>query len=177
MHTQATALETHELLWNNYFTLVGEVDREAISREQLDVLEKLGTTTRELDLMEWLARQGYFISTWALWEYYARGFCKRLALKVDQEDKESTVRWIERWLAKNGVEFREADWFSGANNIRNLIVHSGLRVWDRRSRSQFRRAKDVLPDLLLTKDDYVLLDHEHVCLLYDRSKDFLERTS
>ena len=70
---------------------------------------------RPLRIAAWLARQGYFIAAWALWECYSRSLCQTLDEKVDPAGGKSTVHWVKHSLAANGICFPDYGWFESAN--------------------------------------------------------------
>jgi hypothetical protein len=108
MHTSKTAEETLEFLWRNYVTLCEQVDLEAMPPDTLDVHIQQNSPVRPFRISAWLARQGYFISAWNLWEYYSRSLCQDLPIKAQKQSDESTVDWVARSLTANSNRFPNA---------------------------------------------------------------------
>ena len=74
MHNATTALETLAILWDNYLTLCEKVDLDAMLPDTLEGHIECNSLVRPLRIAAWLARQGYFIAAWALWERYSAQF-------------------------------------------------------------------------------------------------------
>ncbi len=96
MHNASTTLETLAILWNNYLTLAEQVDLESMSAELLDWHVEQNSSVRPFRIAAWVARQGYFVAAWALWEYYSRQLSESLPNQCKKTSKESTVQWLGR---------------------------------------------------------------------------------
>lgn len=177
MHTAATALETLDLLWSNYLTLDEQVNVGSMSQESLEYYIRHESPAQPLYIATWLARKGVFISAWCLWEYYARELCRRLPKKEKKSRNESTVQWIGRTLAVNGVAFDNLDWFTSANAARNLIVHSGARAERPEAERLLERSRIAFPDIQTHADEYIELTHSHVADLHLKIEYFIRGTS
>ncbi len=177
MHTASTALETLDFLWNNYLTLAEQVDLDSMSPETLDVHVEHNAPVLPCRIAAWLARHGYFIAAWSLWEYYARGLCQRLPIKEQKAPNESTVAWVGRSLATNAVAFPQIDWFISANGLRNLIAHSGVRVDGPRAQNLFDGSRTAFPDIETLHDGYVAITHCHVAELQLKVEEFIRDTA
>jgi hypothetical protein len=173
MHDGKTALETLQLLWRNYCTLSEKVDLEMMTPETLEVQRK--SLVRPLRIAAWLARQGFFISAWSLWEFYSLILCKSLS-KVVERGRESFVNWVGESLAANKIEFLEQEWFSSASSLRNLIAHNGARVDGPRAEKLMQRSKTVFADLEIYPDLYIDIQNEHVAELMLKIEDFIRGT-
>lgn len=176
MHSFATAKETLKILWNNYLTLSGEVDIEAMSPETLEYHIEQKSPRRPKRIAAWLARHGTFIAIWALWEYYSCHMCAELGKKAKKIKKESTVDWIAKSLAENNIDFKDKEWFSSANCLRNLIVHSGARAIGSRPEKLLDRSKKAFPDLVTWLDGYVAIEDTHLAELMLKVEDFIFTT-
>lgn len=176
MHSDATAIETLEFLWRNYLTLIEQVDLESMSREVFDHHVSQNSPVRPFRISAWLARQGQFISTWSLWEYYSRSLCQSLPNKETKTSNESTVAWVGHSLATNKVTFRDQAWFASANSLRNLIAHNGARADSPKSQAMLVQAGTAFPGIQTWQDGYVCLEHDHVAELHFRVEEFI-RTS
>lgn len=177
MHTATTATETLEILWNNYLTLGEQVDLEAMPPETLDVHIQENAPVRPFRIATWLARQGYFIAAWALWEYYSRSLCQSLPNKKQEGGNGSTVDWVARSLTANSMDFCDRDWFSSANSLRNLIAHYGARADGSRARRLLERSRTAFPDIETWKDGYVAITHSHLADLQIKIEDFIRGTA
>jgi len=177
MHTAKTAHETLEFLWNNYLTLCEQVDLDSMSPEKLDVHIKQNSPVRPFRIAAWLARQGYFIAAWLLWEYYSRSLCQSLPNKETKAGNESTVDWVGRSLAANNIDFTDREWFVSANSFRNLIVHSGARADGSRAETLLKRSRTAFPEIETWQDGYVDLTHCHVAELQIKIEDFIRETA
>jgi hypothetical protein len=176
MITVAFAREVIQFLWQNRHILSQHVDLHAMPPERLDALVEKKALVRPFRVATALARQGYFISAWSLWEFYARSLCEGLPVRVPPMPHQSTVAWVNRSLVANGRTFRDFDWFLGANGLRNLLTHyCGLAVGARAER-HLAQARRVFPNLELFQDRYVCLEHEHVAELQVRIEEFLNVT-
>jgi hypothetical protein len=174
MHTSSTALETLRFLQNNYLVLAERIDLEMMPSEVLDGVQN--APVRPFRIGSWVARQGCFISVWALWEYYSRRLCECLVNKEKKSRGEPTVEWIGRSLAANNILFRNQRWFEGANGLRNLIVHYGARVDCARGESLLGQCRAAFPDIDLWKDGYVNLTHSHLGELHINIEDLIRET-
>ena len=177
MHTAKTAYETLELLWNNYLVLGEQVDFDFMPRETLEVHIERNSQVRPFRIASWLARQGYFIAAWALWEYYSRTMCQGLMKKEQRRRYESTVDWVAKSLAANSVDFDGKDWFGSANSLRNLIAHFGARAVDSRAKELLERSRVAFPDIEAYKDGYVAISHSHMADLQIRIENFIRNTA
>jgi len=174
MHSAATAKETLEFLWNNYLTLAEQVDLETMRLETLAALVEENSPVRPFRIAAWLARQGYFIAAWSLWEYYSRNLCLNLPNKKREARNESTVDWVARSLNANAMNFDESDWFSSANSLRNLIAHHALRADGSRAIKLLARSRIAFPDIETWRDGYVDITHAHLAELHIKIEDFLD---
>ncbi len=177
MHTAKTADETLEMLWNNYLVLGEQVDFDFMPRETLEVHIERNSQVRPFRIAAWLARQGYFIAAWALWEYYSRTLCRGLTKKEQRRRHESLVDWVGKSLAANSVDFGDQDWFSSANSLRNLIAHHGARAVDSRAEELLERSRVAFPDIEAYEDGYVKITHSHMADLQIRIEDFIRNTA
>lgn len=177
MHTAKTANETLGFLWNNYRVLRKQVDPDAMPRETLDVHIEQNLPVRPFRIASWLARQGYFITVWALWEYYSRSLCGSLPENVKKKRRESTVDWVGRSLAANSMDFGDQDWFSSANSLRNLIAHHGARADGPRAKRKLEESRTAFPDIEVWKDGYVAITHSHLVDLQIKIEDFIRNTA
>jgi hypothetical protein len=177
MHTASTAHETLELLWNNYLTLCKQVDLDSMSPETLNFHVNHNSPVRPFRIAAWLARQGYFIAAWSLWEYYARGLCESLPNKETKARNESAVEWVGRSLAADSVAFSDQEWFVSANCLRNLIAHSGARADGSRAGNLLDRSRTAFPDIETWQDGYVDITHCHVADLQIKIEDFIRQTA
>ena len=173
MHTTATAAESLEFLWSNYLTLVGHVDLEAMSSDVLEGHIKSNATVRPFRIATWFAREGGFFSIWSFWEYHARIVCGGLPNRETKAGNESTVDWVARSLAANGISFGDRDWFNRANVLRNLIAHGGGRITDEAERKKFERCQLAFPSIGTWQDGYIAIEHEHLAELYLKVEDFI----
>jgi hypothetical protein len=176
MHTASTAHEALDFLWNNYLGLSEQVDLEVMPPENIDTLIRQNAPVRPFRIATWLARQGYFIAAWSLWEYYARGFCQRLPNKETKRANESTVEWVGRSLAANNVSFNDMEWFVRANCLRNLIAHNGARVDDPRTEKLLERCRKAFADIETWQDGYIDITHSHLADLQIKIEDFIRDT-
>jgi hypothetical protein len=174
MHNQALALDTFNIVWKNYLTLLEAVEWEppqnpapgaTISAREL----------RNAYLAEWLCVQGCFVSIWNLWEYYAKQVCERLTTPINRNGNESFPQYVQRALVANGQAFADADWFKDANAFRNLIVHFYARVGaDARSQDLWARTQVVFPSAKQQADNYVWFDNDVVAELATKVETFIE---
>ena len=109
MHTAELAHETIELLWNNYLTLTEHVDLDSMPPEVLNEHIKQNPPVRPFRISAWLARQGFFIAAWNLWEYYARSLCKRLPVLVGRVQTARGAAWIVYRIRRVGIDAQETD--------------------------------------------------------------------
>jgi hypothetical protein len=177
MHTARTAHETLEFLWNNYLALCEQVDLDSMPPEMLDIRIENNSPVRPFRIAAWLARQGYFISAWSLWEYYSRSLCQSLPHKKQKSGNESTVEWVARSLAANSKSFTDHSWFASANCVRNLIAHSGGRVDGSKGKTWLQRSRTAFPDIGTWQDGYLALEHEHVADLQIKVEDYIRETA
>lgn len=177
MHTAKTTHETLDFLWNNYLALCEQVDVDSMSPERLNVCFKEKYPARPFRISAWLARLGYFISAWSLWEYYSRSLCESLPHKKRKLSKESTVDWVARSLAANLRQFTDHKWFVSANCVRNLIAHSGGRVDGAKGHTSLQRSQTAFPNIETWQDGYLALEHEHVAELQIKIEDYIEETA
>jgi hypothetical protein len=177
MHTAKTAYETLEFLWNNYLALCEQVDLDSMPPETLDIHIANNSRVRPFRIAAWLARQGYFISAWSLWEYYSRSLCQSLPHKEQKLKHESTVEWVARSLAANSRTFTDLSWFGSANCVRNLIAHSGGRVDGAKGQSLLQRSQTAFPSIAAWQDGYLALEHEHVAELQIKVEDYIRETA
>ncbi len=177
MHTPQTALETLELLWNNYLTLDEQVNLESMPYDKVESLRKQNSSIRPFRLSTWLACQGYYIAAWSLWEYYARSLCKSLSNKATKARKESTVDWVAKSLSANNISFQYYNWFRAANSLRNLIAHNGARVDSSRTEELLKQSRIAFPGIVTLQDGYIDLTHEHVSDLQFNIEEFIRETA
>lgn len=174
MHTPSNAIESLEMIWDNFLTVCRCVDLDTFSPKQLD--EHAQSPIRPFRIATFLARQGVFIATWNLWEYYSRSLCKGLPNQETKASHESTVDWVGRSLDSNGKSFSQRVWFADANSLRNLIAHNGARVNERKSEQMHGRAVKAFSDLEILPDGYLLIEHEHVAELAHQVEMFVRET-
>lgn len=177
MHTAKTAYETLEFLWNNYRELCRQVDLDSMSQETLNIHIENRSPVRPFRIAAWLARQGYFISAWTLWEYYSRSLCQSLPNEKQKRGNESTVKWVARSLAANTKPFTDAEWFDSANCIRNLIAHSGGRVDGLKGQKLLKRSRTAFANIETWPDGYLALTHEHVAELQNKIEYYIQETA
>lgn len=177
MHTAMAAIETLEIYWSNYLTLCERVDLESMPHEAIEIHVKNNSPVRPFRIAAWLARYGYFIGAWSLWEYYSANLCQSLLCNKGKSFKESTVEWINRSLAANTKSFADYTWFASANCVRNLIAHSGGRVDGPKGRNLLNRSRTAFPDVKTWKDGYLALEHEHIAELHIKIEDFIRETA
>lgn len=177
MHTAQTAYETLEYLWHNYLTLLEQVDLETMPPDVLDVHIKENAPVRPFRLCAWLARYGYYIAAWTLWEYYSRSLCDTLPVKEKRRKSESTVDWVARSLATNSIPFADRPWFASANCVRNLIAHGGGRVDGTGAKELFQRSLAAFPQLERWQDGYLDLKHEHLAELQFKIEEFIRNSA
>lgn len=177
MHTATTAEEALKFLWNNYQTLCKQVDLASMPPDVQDVHIEQNSPMRPFRISAWLARQGYFVSAWSLWEYYSRSLCQDLPRKEQKTDNESTVDWVARSLTANSKSFTDHTWFASANCVRNLIAHAGGRVDGSRGEGLLDRSRTAFPGIETWQDGYLLLKHEHMVELHIKIKDFVRETA
>jgi hypothetical protein len=177
MHTATTAHETLMFLWNNYLALCEQVDLDSMPPETLDIHIENNSPVRPLRIAAWLARLGYFISAWSLWEYYSRSLCQSLPHKEQKLGNESTVEWVARSLAANSKEFTDQSWFASANCVRNLIAHSGGRVDGSKGQTLLQRSQTAFPNIETWQDGYLALKHEHVVDLQIKVENYIRETA
>lgn len=103
-------------------------------------------------------------------------YAKSLPNKQRQARDESTVVWVTRSLTANGVTFTERAWFVSANDLRNLIAHSGGWAGGCRAEAQLKRSRLAFPSIDTWQDGYVDLTHEHVAELQGKIEDFIRET-
>jgi hypothetical protein len=176
VHTELTAKETLDFLWSNYLRLIKQVDPQHMGPDAVDELVKENPPVRPFRIASWVTRQGTYISMWSLWEYYARGILEKLPKKEKKLPSESTVTWVGRALATNGIVFKDRSWFAGGNCLRNLIAHNGCRVDDADDEKTLVRAKSAFPNIKTWKDGYVMMEHEQLAELMIKIEDFIELT-
>lgn len=127
MHTQDAAKHTLDLLWETFSSLFAKFkidwDDPAVVASPPD-----GATERDMRVSLWQCRLGYILSSWVIWEHYARQMCERLPIRFAKKQSESFPQWVERSFTANGLNFGDAEWFTNANAMRNLIVHHGAMV-------------------------------------------------
>ena len=174
MHSAKTAYETIELLWNNYLALAEQVDLEAMDHQTRMAHARNKQPVRPFRIATWLARQGYFIAAWGLWEYYSHEVCDSLENKDRRHKSESHVQWVSRSLKANGLKFPDSEWFSSANCLRNLIAHCGARVVGQRAEKLFDRGHLAFPSIETCKDGYADITHCQVADLQEKIVDFIE---
>ena len=177
MHTAKNAYETIELLWNNYRELCKKVDLDSMSDETFNVHRENKSPVRSFRIATWLARQGYFISAWSLWEYYSRNLCQSLPDKIKKRGDESNVEWIARSLIANKKTFKDHKWFSSANCVRNIIAHSGGRVDGAKAQAVLKRSRTAFADIETLPDGYLFFTHAHVAELHCRIEDYIRETA
>lgn len=173
MHTATTARETLDFLWDNYLTLAGQVDLDAMQPDVLDLHIQQNSPEHPLKIAAWLARLGYFISAWSLWEYYSRCVCKDLPRQEQKASNESMVEWVARSLSVNAKTFRDHKWFASANHVRNLIAHSGARVDNDKAKFRLQQARTAFSDIETSRDGYLDLTHCQVADLQHKIKNFI----
>jgi len=132
---------------------------------------------RPIRIATWLARQGYFIATWSLWEFYARGLRESLP-KIERKGcNESTVDWVSRSLSSNGVAFSDQIWFASANCLRNLIAHNGARACGAKAEKLLDRSRTAFPHINTWRDRYIEITHCDVADLHIKIEDFIDQTA
>ena len=169
--------ETLQLLWNNHHILIDQVDLEVMSQRRLETLTRYGARTRLFQVSAWLARQGFFLTAWSLWEFYSHGICESLTNPVARAPHDSCVEWVRKSLAANGEEFPEYDWFVGANSMRNLLAHCCGRVVGREPERLLAKARTAFPNLTIVQGHYISLDHPDVADLQEKIEDFIDATA
>ena len=174
--TGKQALDFLGFLRGNYHRVATQVDVQLMPPELLDEHIKRNSPARPLMAATWFARQGYFISTWSLWEYYSRGFCERLSVKLRKERNESHVRWLARSLAQNNIPFQRHDWFSGAGALRNLIAHYSCSLAEPRAEKLMEAARAAFPKLDRYADNYAIIELDHVNELAFEVEEFVRDT-
>jgi hypothetical protein len=177
MHTAETAWETNEFLWKNYVSLGQVVDLDMMPPEVFDQHLERNSPVRPFRIGAWLARQGYFVAAWALWEYYSRSLCAGYAVQIRKAGNESHVNWVNRSTRANGVAFSDHQWFSNANCLRNLIAHYGARAVGNRAENLFDRSRLAFADMVKSKDGYVGVTHSHVVDLKMKIDSFIRQTA
>ena len=175
--TAEQALEFLEFLRANYHRLASQVDVQLMPPDLLDEHIKRKSPARPLMAATWFARQGYFIATWSLWEYYSLGFCEGLGNKVQKGRNESHVRWVARALAQNNIPFQRKDWFSSASALRNLIAHYSCSLAQPRARRLMETAKAAFPKLDRFADNYAIIEGDYVNELAFVVEQFVRDTS
>ena len=163
-------------MWNNYLTICEKVDLETMPGETLDYHIQHNSPVRPYRISAWLARQGHFIASWALWEYYSRSLCLSLTNKEKKAGNESTVDWVARSLAANNIDFGDQDWFCSANHLRNLIAHFGTRAAGAKAEKLLERSRGAFPDIDVWKDGYIAITHDHLAELQFKIDDFIRYT-
>jgi len=177
MHTAKTAHESLKFLWNNYVTLSEKVDLNFIPLDNLEELISEGASERPFRIAPWISRQGYYISAWSLWEYYARSLCNSMPERSAKDRSESTVGWVGRSLTLNNIVFEDLAWFECGNSLRNLIAHYGARATEPRSKSLLESCKSIFPDIDVWKDGYVNISHSEVADLQVKIEEFIIHTA
>ncbi len=177
MDTPDAMRETLEFLWNNHHVMNQHFDLELMPQERLEVLCRERALTRPFRVSLWLARQGFFLSAWSLWEFYCHGLCERLPHPLKKAHHESCVGWARRVLAAHGQGFPDYDWFEGANSLRNLLAHNCGRAVGTKGKKWLAEARKSFPDLELFRDNYVFLDHPHSAELHLKIQDFIDATA
>jgi hypothetical protein len=177
MHTSKTASETLEFLWDNHCRLSEEIDPDWMPHDTLIAHAQQKSPLRPFRIASWVARLGFFISAWSLWEYYARSVCERLDVQERRSNRESTVQWVGRSFRANGVSFTDQDWFESANSLRNLIAHNGARVDGDPARNRFDRSRRAFPTIYAYPDGYVGVSHSDVADLCCKIEDFISQTN
>ncbi len=178
MHNIDNARDSLEFLWNNYILLCEHADIDSLSVDDIESHIEYDPSLRHLRISTWCARQGFFMSSWALWEYYSRSLCGNLQkLTEKRKENESTVDWINRTLTNNSKPFISYDWFASANCLRNLFAHCSGHVACNRSEILMKRARIAFPDLDRWKDGYVNITHGHLVELKTKIRYFLKRTA
>jgi hypothetical protein len=175
--SSTNAIETLELLWQNYRDLAKKIDPEAMDSDILAVHVKQNSKIRPFRIATWLSRQAYFIGAWSLWEYYTNEFCDCLLNEVKKEKHDSHVDWVKKKLELNGIDFSDYQWFSDANGLRNIFAHYGGRVIKPRSKKLFHRASKAFSKIETHKDHYVAIDHCHLAVLQIKIEDFINEMS
>jgi hypothetical protein len=179
MHSPATALETLNILWENYLSLAEKVDIEAMLPDTFAAHVEQRSPMRPLRIGSWVVRQGFFIAAWALWEYYSQCLCDGLPNKTKKQGGESTVDWVKNSLAANSIVFDDYQWFSSANCLRNLIAHYGARATSDmpKAKKLTERSRKAFPDLEEYRDGYISLQHEHLADLAIKIEDFIKTSA
>jgi hypothetical protein len=171
------AREMLHFLTLNHQIVSRNVDLEMMP-DKLEDLAAQNAPVRPFWIATSLARQGFFISAWSLWEFYSHGFCESLPVKPNGPG--NCVERVRLSLEANGRRFPDHSWFAGAYALRNLITHHFGRVAAARAQEHFARACGAFPDLRLYEVDrcqYVLLEHTHIAELHVRIEDFLDDTA
>jgi hypothetical protein len=177
MHSAKLALETLEYLRHNLHLLRKQVDIQMIPWDKQEELVKKNPPVRPFRRATWLALQGFFMSAWGLWEYYTRCLCEGLPVREKKKGNESTPDWFSRWLAANDRPCPDLAWFSNANSLRNIMIHSGTRVFDDEGRRRLDRAKGAFPNLHTFQDGYVSLTGDQMSELTVRIEEFIRNTA
>ena len=177
MHSEKAASEIIQALWANYQTLGRDVDLEMMPLETIDALVQQKAMIRPFRIAAWLARLGYFIAAWALWEAYARGFCGRLPIKLPRSSNDSIVDWLAKSLAANQISFAAKEWFSSANCLRNLIAHFGARIEDPRATRLLERSRVAFTGLSAFPDGYVEIRGTDAAELQVKIEEFIDDMS
>jgi hypothetical protein len=163
------ALKCLETLRDNFNRLAKQVDLGVMPPEVTDALPRDASAGPFLRAA-WFARQGFYLSVWSLWEYYARVHCERLksarGLPSVSSGDGSCVKKVGRALRTCSVAFPQEDWFEGANALRNLFAHYGGLVAEPKAGEFLAKAKEVaFPGLALFADGYVAIENCHVSSL------------
>ena len=177
MPSAKVALETLDLLWNNYQTLAENVDLEAMEPQTLAQHAANKSPVRPYRIAAWLGRQAFFMAAWSLWEHYATELCDGLPTNATKAARDSHVDRVRKHMAANGLAFTDHEWFGSANGLRNLLAHYGGRAVESRAQNLLCRSRRAFPDIETYTDGYVALDHCHVADLAGKVEDFVEETA
>src|SRR5262245_39082815 len=102
MHTQELALKTLDHLRSNNHILGSHVDLYRMPHDRLEGLVKARVAADPFLLSAWLEAQGYYMSIWALWEYYSRILSESMPGRSTPRKKEPHVLSVREILQANG---------------------------------------------------------------------------
>lgn len=164
MHSQHTAQYTLNLIWRTYGSLFEQLDPERSDPADSTRAKPDASDERDMRVALWQCRLGYVLSSWVLWENYARQLCDQLPKPCKRKPTESFPAWVDRSFTVNGRTFENSAWFANANGLRNLIVHYGARVTDTTGKTAElqQQAYNAFPQLGHSLEGYVMLEDDHV---------------
>ena len=143
----------------------------------LDAQIRQNAPVRPFRIATWLARYGFFISAWSLWEYYARSVCEGLPIKQKQKNGESMVNWVGRSLVANNSSFTAQTWFASANSLRNLVAHYGGRIDRPRAEKMLQQSQAAFPGIEPWQDGYIDIRDADISELEVKIEEFIEETT